>query len=161
NGEEVMKSSAWDTIQDTLCRKETILIIAILSVLVVIGATNIPVNSKMYINGPLGRAKLRANVVASSDTLNLGIVWPDIGEEEYFVKGVELATEEVNATGGVLGKKIVPKVEFEDLSQTSRRDFSREGRRVAEKFAYDPSIFAVIGHESSSTALAAAVVYSE
>jgi branched-chain amino acid transport system substrate-binding protein len=66
--------------------------------------------------------------------------------------GMELATEEVRAAGGLLGRGL-RLVRGDDLGSVEA------GRRVAQSFADDPDIVAVIGHVDSSISLPAAVMY--
>ncbi len=66
--------------------------------------------------------------------------------------GIELAIGEINAAGGVGGKKVA--VDF----------FDDEGKpegaaSVAQKIASDPDVFAVIGHINSSASMAALPIY--
>ncbi|MCC6793109.1 MAG: ABC transporter substrate-binding protein [Thermomicrobiales bacterium] len=72
------------------------------------------------------------------------------GQTEF--RGAELAAEEINAAGGVLGRQI-------ELVQMDDKAQPQEAASVAQKAAADPSISAVIGHIFSSTSLAAGPIY--
>lgn len=69
-------------------------------------------------------------------------------------RGIDLATEEINAQGGVRGRQLSVIAE-EDSSDGSR------AVRVASRFLADPSIVGVIGHLESGTMVAAASVYDQ
>lgn len=66
--------------------------------------------------------------------------------------GIELAVEEINASGGIAGKWLV--VEFYD------DEGKPEGAAaVAQRIASDPDVVAVIGHINSSASMAALPIY--
>jgi branched-chain amino acid transport system substrate-binding protein len=64
----------------------------------------------------------------------------------------ELAVEELNAAGGIGGRS----VELAIMDDSARNE---RAALVAQQFAQDPSIVAVVGHLTSGTTLAAAPVY--
>jgi len=67
-------------------------------------------------------------------------------------KGVELAVAEINAAGGVRGRKI----------ELVERDDSGSGKRaavIAEEFVANPGVVGVVGHVTSGAMVAAAKVY--
>jgi branched-chain amino acid transport system substrate-binding protein len=67
-------------------------------------------------------------------------------------RGIELARDEVNAGGGIRGKKL--EIQFEDDSGSGM-----VAARIAKQFVDNPRVLAVIGHVSSGAMLAAARVY--
>jgi branched-chain amino acid transport system substrate-binding protein len=67
--------------------------------------------------------------------------------------GIELAAQEINAAGGIGGKKVV--VDFYDDEGKPEGAAS-----VAQKIVSDPSVFAVIGHINSSASMAALPIYA-
>ena len=67
-------------------------------------------------------------------------------------RGIELARDEVNAAGGIKGKKL--EIQFEDDSGSGM-----VAARIAKQFVDNPRVLAVIGHVSSGAMLAAARVY--
>ncbi|HEY9428031.1 MAG TPA: ABC transporter substrate-binding protein [Gemmatimonadaceae bacterium] len=67
-------------------------------------------------------------------------------------KGVELAVAEINAAGGIRGRKI----------ELLERDDSAKGKRaaaVAQEFVANPAVVGVVGHVTSGAMVAAAKVY--
>ena len=67
-------------------------------------------------------------------------------------KGIELAVAEINAAGGVRGRKI----------ELLERDDSASGKRaaaIAQEFVANPEVVAVVGHVTSGAMVAAAKVY--
>ena len=86
--------------------------------------------------------------VAAPMTGNLA----QIGKQ--FAEGAQLAADEVNAKGGINGKKVVVRVEDD-------KGNPKEAATVAQKFASDDRILAVLGHYSSSACFAAIPIYSK
>ena len=68
-------------------------------------------------------------------------------------QGVEMAVEDLNAKGGLLGRKI-ELVKFDDKGE------SKEAASVAQRIVNEPDVVAVIGHVFSSCSLAAGPIYS-
>ncbi|SFL86026.1 ABC transporter substrate-binding protein [Pelosinus propionicus] len=69
------------------------------------------------------------------------------------VKAIQLAVEEVNAAGGIQGRKIKLLV-GDDASSP------KEAHKLAEKIAADQSVVAVLGHWNSASTMAARNVYN-
>src|SRR6267142_3826794 len=67
-------------------------------------------------------------------------------------RAAELAVKEINARGGVRGRPL----ELRIVDDSGRADIAI---RVAQAFADDPAVVAVIGHLTSGTSLAAGRVY--
>ena len=65
----------------------------------------------------------------------------------------QLAADEVNAKGGIKGKKVVIRVE-------DNKGDPKEAATVAEKFASDDKVLAVVGHYTSSACFAAIPIYT-
>ncbi|MEK7240884.1 MAG: ABC transporter substrate-binding protein [Gemmatimonadota bacterium] len=66
--------------------------------------------------------------------------------------GIELARDEINAAGGIKGKKL--EILFQDDSGSGV-----VAARIAQEFVDNPAVLAVVGHVSSGAMLAAARVY--
>lgn len=66
--------------------------------------------------------------------------------------GIELAVEEINAAGGIAGKKVV--IDFYDDEGKPE-----SAAAVAQRIAADPAVVAVIGHINSSASMAALPIY--
>ena len=99
--------------------------------------------------------------VQKSDKVWIGIAWAKT--ENDFYKGIELAIEEVNARGGILGRDLdyianggEAKTYLKGLNIRQRQKLAIN---IARSFASDPYIVAVIGHRYSSHAIPASVVY--
>ena len=71
---------------------------------------------------------------------------------KFIWEGAELAANEINEAGGILGAKI-ELVKFDDNNKVS------QGAEVAGKITEDEEICAVIGHYSSSVSLFNSVIY--
>lgn len=92
------------------------------------------------------------------DTIKIGVASPFTGDYaqfgEYTKDGVELAVEEINAAGGVLGKPI-------EIVYGDDKGDSKEAVSVAQKFASDSSIVGIVGHFFSGATLAAGPIYQQ
>ncbi|WP_018143294.1 ABC transporter substrate-binding protein [Alloscardovia criceti] len=95
---------------------------------------------------------------AESDTVNIAAIYPETGQyAEYgklFKRGWELALEEVNADGGVQGKKLG--IKYYDTQSDAKQDAA-----VAPKIAADSSVIAVVGDYSSSASGAASPTFNQ
>lgn len=67
-------------------------------------------------------------------------------------EGLQLALEEINAAGGVHGRKL-------RLLRVDDRESVNEGRLIAERLSRDPDVMAVIGHLQSHVTVPAAAIY--
>lgn len=94
----------------------------------------------------------------SSDTVNIGVLYPKTGQyAEYgkmFQQGLDLAVEKVNKDGGVQGKKLGLK--YFDTQSDAKQDAS-----VAPKIAADKSIIAVVGDYASPASAAASPTFQQ
>src|SRR6185503_17190102 len=95
-------------------------------------------------------AALPAGPAAAQDIV-IGVAAPMTGNlaqiGKQFSEGAQLAADEVNAKGGIKGKKVVIRVEDD-------KGDPKEAATVAQKFASDDAILAVLGHYSSSACFA-------
>lgn len=73
---------------------------------------------------------------------------------EALKDGVQMAVDEINASGGLLGKKVT--VVYED-----DKGDPKEAVNVAQKLATDDSVVAVIGHYFTSCTMAASPIYQK
>ncbi|MBF0099749.1 MAG: ABC transporter substrate-binding protein [Desulfobacterales bacterium] len=91
--------------------------------------------------------------VASESTgdITIGVVGTSI-LHNYFLDGVNLAIEEINQRGGVLGKKIKTLI-YDDQGD------QREAQKIAVRLAKNYKVIAVVGHGLSDAAIPAAVIY--
>ncbi len=85
--------------------------------------------------------------------LLIGAAWPWAERSEgHYAEGLAMAVEELNAGGGVLGRSL-------RLVKEDDHESVNEGRLVAQRFADDPDIVAVIGHLNSHVSIPAAPIY--
>lgn len=82
----------------------------------------------------------------------IGAAWAWEGAKGQLWRGIELAVDEINASGGVLNRRIRIVKEDDESSLV-------KGRKVAQQFAENLDMVAVIGHQSSYVALPAAATY--
>ncbi|HEX8391720.1 MAG TPA: ABC transporter substrate-binding protein [Longimicrobium sp.] len=104
--------------------------------------------------GPGSPAEQRARLGREGKgDITVAAVWPFQARGEIrFAEGLQMAVEEVNASGGIHGRRI--KLRMED-----DRGSVNDGLLVAQKLADDPSVAAVIGHLNSYVTVPAASVY--
>jgi branched-chain amino acid transport system substrate-binding protein len=93
-----------------------------------------------------------ARAATSETPIRIGFVWPLAAAEDKLPSGVQMAVDEINEAGGILGRQIELVPRDDQLSL-------RESRLVAQELAEDSSITAVIGHGYSDKALAVAPLY--
>jgi branched-chain amino acid transport system substrate-binding protein len=108
-----------------------------------------------------------ARAATAADPIRIGFVWPFSAEYDLLPEGVEMAVQELNAdrvecddnqtncrtVSGLLGGRHIELIQRDDL------DLVREGRLIAEEFAEDPDVTAVIGHAWSYISVPAAPLY--
>jgi branched-chain amino acid transport system substrate-binding protein len=84
----------------------------------------------------------------------IGAAWPweARGAQIMYGKGLDLAVEELNAAGGVLGRP-VKLLRLDDQESVDR------GRIVAQELGRNPDVVAVIGHLHSYVTVSAAPIY--
>jgi branched-chain amino acid transport system substrate-binding protein len=95
---------------------------------------------------------------AVAQDLVIGVAAPMTGNlaqiGKQFAEGAQLAADEVNAKGGIKGRRVVIRVEDD-------KGDPKEAATVAQKFAADDRILAVLGHYSSSACFAAIPIYTK
>jgi branched-chain amino acid transport system substrate-binding protein len=67
-------------------------------------------------------------------------------------QAVELALEEQNAAGGLLGARVEPRIADDEASDA-------RGQAVARGFCEDSTVLAVVGHVNSNVSITASNVY--
>ena len=97
-------------------------------------------------------------IALAVEPIKLGVAAPFTGDYaqfgEYTKDGVELAVEEINAAGGVLGRPL-------EIVYGDDKGDSKEAVSVAQRFASDSSITAIVGHFFSGATLAAGPIYQQ
>ncbi|MEN3186743.1 MAG: ABC transporter substrate-binding protein [Atribacterota bacterium] len=96
------------------------------------------------------------STVMAASTIKIGLSAPITGNYaefgENFQYAVQMAAEKINAMGGISGKNI------EVIVMDSKSD-PKEAAIIAQRFAQDPEILAVIGDFTSTASLAGAPIY--
>lgn len=84
----------------------------------------------------------------------IGAAWPwELrGGQIHYGKGMDLAVEELNAAGGVLGRPL-------KLLRVDDQESVDRGRIIAQELGRNPDVVAVIGHLHSYVTVAAAPIY--
>ncbi|HSU14674.1 ABC transporter substrate-binding protein [Longimicrobium sp.] len=83
----------------------------------------------------------------------IGAAWPWAARSKLLYKqGLDMAAAEVNAKGGVLGRQI-------RIVSADDHESVDDGRLVAQRFAENPDVVAVIGHLQSYVTIPAAPIY--
>ncbi len=101
--------------------------------------------------GPAPNADQAAQ--GQTDPIRIGAAWPLSSRQDLFREGVQMAADELNHNGGILGRKV--QLVFADDEGTVR-----VGKLVAQRFAEEEQLDAVIGHFDSHIAIAASVTYA-
>jgi ABC-type branched-subunit amino acid transport system substrate-binding protein len=106
-------------------------------------------------DGAIGKRARKAAIKDRGKTgdIVIGIVTSS-PVKTLFLPGVELAVEEINRKGGVLGRNLKTLV-FDDRGRIDR------GQKVAKKLAANTDVIAVIGHRDSEVAIAASIIYEK
>ncbi len=105
------------------------------------------------------KIKIANNVNANQD-IGIGIAWPD--EDSHFVKGAKLAAMEINnQKGKILNRelKLIINDKEKVVNSLKLRSSQDVAVNIANEFANNPQIVAVIGHKFSKLALSASIVY--
>jgi len=98
-------------------------------------------------------ATVRAKRAAAGEgEVVIGAVWPWDGHKGSLWQGIELAAEQINAGGGVLGRPLRIVKENDEASLA-------KGRRIAQQYIENLDMVAVIGHLNSYIALPASAMY--
>lgn len=89
-----------------------------------------------------------------SGDIRIGVAWPFAKAGDLFLEGVELAVEEINGAGGVLGRRLAI-MAMDDEGSVTR------GMEIAQSLAENPEVVAVIGHRNSFISLPTAEIYEK
>jgi branched-chain amino acid transport system substrate-binding protein len=99
----------------------------------------------------LAKARAARALEATGDIV-IGAVWPWTGPKGDLSEGIDIALEEINTAGGVLGRKL-------RLLRADDESSLAKGRLVAQEFVENRDMVAVIGHLFSFIALPASSIY--
>lgn len=87
--------------------------------------------------------------------VRIGLVWSDL-EGNRFLQGAELARQEINEAGGLLGRRL----EFR-LEDVTGNETPRSAANVARRMARTDDLVAVVGHRDAESAVTASITYEE
>ena len=114
-----------------------------------------PLSRRNFVVSTLASALLLAGCAQKQDNLKIGEFASLTGKEAAFGqsshKGTQLAIEEANATGGVLGKKI-------ELVTEDNQSKAGESATVVKKMISRDKVVAILGEVASSRSLEAAPI---
>jgi branched-chain amino acid transport system substrate-binding protein len=104
--------------------------------------------------GPDDPVSQRARLAEKGGEIVIGAAWPweARGSDILYGSGMDLAVQEVNAAGGVLGRPI-------RLLRVDDQESVDRGRIIAQELGRNPEVVAVIGHLHSYVTVAAAPIY--
>jgi len=95
----------------------------------------------------------RGDCVSKSNKIVIAAV-DSFDHKSYFKEGIQLAAQEINAAGGVLGKKI--NVLFYD-----DKNDCKTGEKISKNIAKNKEVAAVIGHRNPEIAVNASITYKD
>lgn len=84
----------------------------------------------------------------------IGIAWPFKALDSLFNEGIDLAAQEINSSGGINGRKL-------RLLKEDDGSKLEEGMVIAQSFAENKDIQAVIGHDNSYISIPASTIYDQ
>ena len=83
----------------------------------------------------------------------IGVAWPFEANKNLFNEGIDLAVQEINSSGGIKGREL-------KLIKEDDGSVLEKGMAIAEAFAENKAIQAVIGHDNSFISIPAATIYN-
>jgi branched-chain amino acid transport system substrate-binding protein len=100
------------------------------------------------------KSEERAEKAKHSNVIKIAVAcpWKKLQGEVNLLQGIKLAVSEINKAGGVLNKQIDTYIEDDQSSL-------KTGRFIAQQFADDTDIVAVIGHYNSDISISASMIY--
>lgn len=84
----------------------------------------------------------------------IGVAWPFESNNSLFREGVKLAVKEINQAGGIKGRKIQLEMKDDQASVAL-------GMAIAQSFAQEQQVAAIIGHRNSFVSIPASRIYEE
>ncbi len=107
------------------------------------------------------RSDLAELAQESKQPIIIGISWPETSPS--FLQGVKLAVKKINAEGGVLNRPLELIINTDETklfeSPLSTSEYQNIVVNIADSFANNPDMIAVMGHSDSNAALLASVIY--
>lgn len=92
--------------------------------------------------------------VKSNQDIVVGVAWPFSSNNSLFKEGVELAVNEINQNGGINGRKLNIIMSDDEASVV-------KGMAVAQAYADNKEMVAVIGHRNSSVSIPVSRIYED
>lgn len=86
------------------------------------------------------------------EVITIGVAWPFESANDLFWEGVELAVNEINENGGVLERQI-------EIVKRDDQATVTKGLEIAQEFAENEKITAVIGHRNSYVSIPVSSIY--
>ena len=83
----------------------------------------------------------------------IGVAWPFETNKNLFDEGIDLAVQEINRSGGIKGREL-------RLLKEDDGSVLEKGMAIAESFAENKAIQAVIGHDNSFISIPASTIYN-
>lgn len=112
----------------------------------------------VFMTGCLGEHDLAVERAAKAKKAKgdiiIGVAWPFSKRNDLIWEGIQLATQELNEAGGVMSRKI-RLIRQDDEGLTTR------GMTIAQDFADNLDMVAVIGHGNSFVSVPAAAIYEK
>ena len=91
--------------------------------------------------------------LAEPKDIVIGVAWPFATNNNLFNEGIDLAVRDINSSGGIKGRKL-RLLKADDGSDVEK------GMAIAESFAENKAIQAVIGHDNSFISIPASTIYN-
>lgn len=96
-----------------------------------------------------------------NDDIQIAVVFSPDEDADDFLAGTRIAIDQVNAEGGLLGRKLMAR-EYQEESYTDKLRLEKvvsHALKLAARIGKQKQVLAVIGHGSSATAVPASAVY--
>ncbi len=138
---------------------------ATLAALMLAAACSAPAAAPAPTTAPAAPAKPAATTAAaapaaqpSGGVIKIGFGAPTTGDQAYagqsFANGAIMRVDEINAAGGVLGRKL-------QLDLLDDQADPKQGTVVAQRFADDPAVMIVIAHYNSGVTIPTMPIYNK
>ncbi|MGE4273576.1 MAG: ABC transporter substrate-binding protein [Desulfitobacterium sp.] len=92
--------------------------------------------------------------VNTSEEVLIGVAWPFASLDDLFEEGLDLAVQEINDQGGIQGRRL-------NLLKADDEAELEKGLAIAQAFADNEGIRAVIGHRNSFISIPASSIYDQ
>jgi len=121
------------------------------------------INPPDVLSSEMGKSEAEiTHVPAASGQLRIIAPYAAEGQEtDTFLRGLELAINEINAGGGILGRPVLlqPVIEATPSDFESTSEEVDRALRLADKIVTESDLLAIVGHSTSTTAVPSSTVY--